>query len=257
MSVTLGAFAALAAPPVADPTFASYQQRPGAQVPMTVPFRNSDDRVLNLAEIAHGMPMILVPAYYNCTSLCGLVRASLFGALRRSAGGSIGDYAVAVFSIDPRESSEAARKAKLKDQQSFGPIGGAPPYYLTGNAQNIRAVTDAIGFHYQRDPITGQFLHPAGLVVLTAKGVVSSYLQGVGYTPVEIRAGLQRAEAGRLSPVVVPLLLLCFHFDESTGRYSLEIMKVIRLAGGLTVLTIVGVVALMFRRERKDAVLRS
>ena len=47
-----------------------------------------------------------------------------------------------------------------------------------------------------------------------------------------------------------PLLLLCFHFDETTGRYSLEVMKVLRLAGFVTVLTLLGVLALMFRRER-------
>jgi protein SCO1/2 len=45
-------------------------------------------------------------------------------------------------------------------------------------------------------------------------------------------------------------LLICFHFDPTTGRYSLEILKVLRLAGVLTVLTIAGVVFLLLRRER-------
>jgi len=52
----------------------------------------------------------------------------------------------------------------------------------------------------------------------------------VGYTPVAVRAAVQRAETGTIAAVGQPLLLVCFHFDPSTGRYTLEILKVLRLA---------------------------
>ena len=38
----------------------------------------------------------------------------------------------------------------------------------------------------------------------------------------------------------LPVLLLCFHFDPTTGRYTLAIMKVLQLAGLMTVLTVAG-----------------
>ena len=139
--------------------------------------------------------------------------------------------------------------ARSHDQPAIDALRRVTPHYLTGVAGNIRAVTEAVGFRYQRDPATGQFLHPAGVVFLTARGTVSNYLLGVGYTPAQVRSAIQRAQAGVLAQVGAPLLLLCFHFDETTGRYSLEVMKVLRLAGFVTVLTLLGVLALMFRRE--------
>ena len=85
---------------------------------------------------------------------------------------------------------------------------------------------------------------------MSAQGVVSNYLLGVGYTPVEVRSALHSAGVGRIAAAAAPLLLICFHFDPTTGRYSLQILKVLRLAGILTVLTIALVVFLLFRRER-------
>jgi protein SCO1 len=226
----------------------AYHERPGNPVPMTLPFRDADDRTRSLADIAQGRPLILVPAYYDCVSLCGLVRSSLYGALAGLA--DTGHYALAILSIDPNETGDSARMARSHDQHAIDALRGVRPHYLTGVAGNIRAVTDAVGFRYQRDPASGQFLHPAGVVFLTARGTVSNYLLGVGYTPAQVRSALQRAQAGLLAQVSAPLLLLCFHFDETTGRYSLEVMKVLRLAGFVTVLTLLGVLALMFRRER-------
>ena len=169
---------------------------------MTLPFRDADNRIRSLADIAHGRPLILVPAYYDCTSLCGLVRSSLYGALQGVA--DTGEYALAILSIDPHETSDTARMARSHDQHAIDAIHGLSPHYLTGAAANIRAVTDAVGFRYRRDPATGQFLHPAGVVFLTARGTVSNYLLGVGYTPAQLRSALRRAQAGLLAQVRRP-----------------------------------------------------
>jgi protein SCO1/2 len=244
---TLSTSAAFATPTI-DSAQLAYRERPGNPVPMTLPFRDADDRVKSLADIAQGRPLILVPAYYDCTSLCGLVRSSLYGALAALA--DTGNYALVILSIDPEETAASARMAQSHDQHALNAVHGLQPHYLTGAAANIQAVTDAVGFHDRRDPATGQFMHPAGVVFLTSRGTVSNYLLGVGYTPAQVRSALQRAQAGLLAQVGAPLLLLCFHFDETTGRYSLEVMKVLRLAGYLTVLTLLGVMVLMFRRER-------
>ena len=247
LSGTLGA-SVVRAKPTLDSTDLAYHERPGNPVPMKLPFRDADGRVRSLADIAQGRPLILVPAYYDCTSLCGLVRSSLYAALASLTDS--GHYALAIVSIDPTETRDSARMAQSHDQHAIDGLHGLQPHYLTGTAPNIQAVTDAVGFRDRRDPATGQFLHPAGVVFLTSQGTVSNYLLGVGYTPAQVRSALQRAQAGLLAQVGTPLLLLCFHFDEATGRYSLEVMKVLRLAGYLTVLTLLGVMVLMFRRDR-------
>jgi protein SCO1/2 len=82
---------------------------------------------------------------------------------------------------------------------------------------------------------------------------VSSYLLGVGYEPGDVRLGVTRANLGSVAAAALPVLLLCFHFDPQTGRYTLAIMKLLRLAGLITVVTIAATLFLAFRREKGRA----
>lgn len=229
----------------------AYEERPGARVPMDLTFQDSEGHPRALGTALRGVPLILVPAYFNCPNLCGVVRASLFGALSGAGLAAGRDYTLAVLSIDPAETLTDASRAKSHDLAAF-PLPGSPDEvtYLIGTLEHIRAVTDSVGFRARRAGPSGQFIHPAGIVFLTPQGIVSSYLLGVGYTPAQVRSAVERAGAGELAAKASPLLLLCFHFDETTGRYSLEVLKLIRLAAVLTVLTIAAVVFLLMRGER-------
>jgi len=234
-----------------DPARFAYQERPGAPLPIDLLFRDSDGRAVRLGDLAQGVPLILVPAYLRCPNLCGVVRASLLGALQHADLHAGRDYVLAVLSIDPTETSAEASAAKASDLSAFDRERTQLYWhYLTGTAANITAVTNAVGFRNRFDPKSQEFIHPTGIVFVTATGVVSNYLLGVGYTPVDVRSALRSADLGRIAAAAAPLLLICFHFDPTTGRYSLEILKVLRLAGVLTVLTILGTVFLLYRRER-------
>ncbi len=237
--------------PAFDPSRFSYSERPGTQLPAQILFRDSEERPASLADLARDRPLILVPAYFHCANLCGVVRASLLRALQRTELQAGRDYILAVVSIDPQESSADAREAKMADLAAFGSAGAERDWhYLTGSSQNIEALTDAIGFRHRFDPESRQFIHPTGIVLVTAGGVVSNYLLGVGYTPTDLRSAVRQAGSGRLAAAASSLLLICFHFDPTTGRYSLEILKLFRLAALLTVLTLAVMLFLLFRRER-------
>jgi protein SCO1/2 len=237
-----------ASPP--DPSLYAFQERPGVEIPTPSIFSDADGRTVHLSELSHGLPLIVVLAYFHCSSLCGVVRSSLFAALHAAQLKAGRDYALAVVSIDPHEMSDSARAAKATDLAAFGPLGADEfVHYLTGSASDIRALTESVGFRDRFDPDSNQFVHPAGLVFLTSGGRVSNYLLGVGYTPSAVRSAVQRAGAGGIATAGSPLLLICFQFDPTTGRYSLEIMKVLRLAAILAVLTVAGMVFLLYRRE--------
>lgn len=253
--LALSAPPAGASPPL-DPALASslaYHERPGVQVPLQLTFRDADNEIRSLAQELHGLPVILIPAYFACPNLCSVVRASLFEALRSNGLRAGRDYSLIVLSIDPKETNVDARRALARDRGAFDlPGAGADWHYLTGSSDSIHAVADAVGFRALQDARSSQYLHPAGLVFLTPQGVVSNYLLGVGYTPVQVRAAVERAGAGRIAAAASPILLLCFHFDATTGRYSLEIMKLIRLGGVLTVLTL-GAMLWLLRRRPPEA----
>ena len=113
---------------------------------------------------------------------------------------------------------------------------------------SYRRSATSIGFRDRPDLETKQFVHPAGIVFVTSNGIISSYLLGVGYKPLDVRSAILRAGAGKIADGGVPVLLLCFHFNPTTGRYTLEIMKLLRLAAFLTVVTIAATVCFLLRR---------
>ena len=206
---------------------------------------------MHLDALSHGTPLILVLGYFHCPNLCGLAREDLFRALGFTGLQAGRDYALAVLSIDPSETMADARAARIQDLSAYGlPASEGSWHYLTGSATEIQAVADAVGFRDRLDQKTKQFVHPAGLVFVTSAGTISSYLLGVGYTPSDISSAVHVASVGGIAAAVSPVLLLCFHFDPSTGRYTLEIMKLLRLAAAMTTVVIAGTLFLLFRRER-------
>jgi len=164
------------------------------------------------------------------------------------------DYSLVALSIDPSETSADATAAKADDLRRYDATGAEQNWhFLTGTADAVQAVAGAVGFHDRFDPELKQFMHPVGIVFATPAGVVSSYLLGVGYRPADVRLGVTRAEWGSVAAAALPVLLLCYHYDSATGRYTLAIMKLLRLAAGLTVFTIAVTLFLAFRRDRGRA----
>jgi protein SCO1/2 len=182
--------------------------------------------------------------------LCGLVRGTLLSTIGATSLVAGQDYTLAAVSIDPGETAVDARKAKAADLAAF-PLPGAVGawYYLTGGQNAIAALTDAAGYEGRFDAALKQFIHPTGLVIVTPSGKVSSYLLGLGYHPGDLRVALSQASQGTIRAAAVPVLLLCFHYDTTTGRYTLSVLKLVKLAAVLTVVTVAGLGVLLFRRE--------
>ncbi len=242
-----GAASAVPAPAPAD--FA-YRQNLGARLPDAT-LRDESGRERRIADLLGGRPGILALGYFHCPNLCGLLRADLLHALGQTDMLAGRQYELLAVSIDPAETSGDATAAKRADFAQF-PLPGADAgwRYLTGSPRAVQAVADAVGFRDRFDAGTKQFLHPSGVVFVTPNGVVSSYLLGVGYAPNDVRLGVTRAATGSVAAAALPVLLLCFHFDPATGRYTLAVLKLLKLAAVITIVTVGGVMLLAFRRER-------
>ena len=234
-----------------DTSGIEFKQHPGAPVPLDGNFTDWNGQTTTLRQLIGGRPTVLLLGYFHCPSLCGIVRDDAFNALAGVGLDTPGEYRVIDLSIDPSEKTADAASARADDLQRF-PVPGADKgwHFLTGPAPAIAAVADAVGFRDRWDAQLQQFLHPAGMVVLTPAGAVASYALGVGYPAADLRGALLRARDGAISAAASPILLLCFHFDSSTGRYSLEVLKLLKLAGGLTVVTIAAMLFILHRHRR-------
>jgi protein SCO1 len=249
-ALLLAAGPAGAAPP--DTAGLGFEQRPGQQLPLDAAVRESDGRSSTLGQaLGRGMPAVLALGYYDCPSLCGMVRDDMLSALDTAGLKAGQDYDLVFLSIDPHETPAQAAAAKAQDLGRY-PTPGADRswHYLTAPPDAIGRIEQAAGYHSRFDAKLKQFLHPAGLVVVSPDGRVSSYLLGIGYQPGAIRVALRQAAAGTIGQLASPVLLLCFHYDPTTGRYSLAILKLLQIAGILTVLSI-GALLLLLRRKAR------
>jgi protein SCO1/2 len=241
---------ALASPP--DLGSFAYQQKPGNQVSLDATFRNRIGRTVRLGDMIAGRPTILALGYFHCPSLCGVVRDDLLDALSRSNLRAGRDYSLVIVSIDPHEQSADAAAAKREDMGRYELPGASEAWhYLTGTPDQIQLIENVVGFRAQFDPRLKQFLHPSGIVFLTGSGKVSSYLLGVGYQPGDVGLAVTRARSGGIAKAALPVLLLCFHFNPTTGRYTLAISKLLEIGCIVTVLTVGGTIVLALCKEKQ------
>jgi protein SCO1/2 len=91
-------------------------------------------------------------------------------------------------------------------------------------------------------------------MVLTPDGRVARYFYGVEYSPRDLRLGLVEASDRKIGSPVDQILLFCYHYDPSTGKYSVAIMSFLRLAGVATVVAIGAFLIVMIRRERRGEI---
>ncbi|HVX65976.1 MAG TPA: SCO family protein [Bryobacteraceae bacterium] len=229
-----------------------FDQKLNAQVPLGLLFRDESGRTLPLAAYFGKKPVVLSLAYYECPMLCTL---ALNGQLRayRALSFEIGrDFEVVTVSINPKEGPTlaAAKKASYLDKYRR-PGAERGWHFLTGTEESIQALAAAVGFHYAYDPASQQYAHATGLMVLTPEGRISRYQYGVEYSANDLREAIIGASARKVGSPVEKVLLYCFHYDPSTGKYSLAVLNLVR-AGAIA--TFVGlftfiVVASMRRRR--------
>ena len=231
-----------------------FDQNIGQQLPLDVPVRDEDGRVVRLEKYFGQRPVVLIFAYYSCPMLCAQVingLASALGVLSLEPGR---DVEIVAVSFDPRDTAATATEKKAAYLQRYArPGAAAASHFLTADQPSIDRLTKAAGFRYAWDEQTQQFAHPSGVIVLTPDGRLARYMFGIEYGPRDLRLALVEASAGRLGTAVDTLLLYCYHYDPMTGRYGFLVMRALRLAGAATVLALGAFVVVMVRRERRQA----
>ncbi|MBI4397387.1 MAG: SCO family protein, partial [Elusimicrobia bacterium] len=146
---------------------------------------------------------------------------------------------------------QAAEKKQITLQSYQRPGAESGWTFLTGGPEAIREVTAAVGFRYAYVHETKEYAHPSGAIVLTPEGRVSRYFFGLSHSPRDLRLALVEASDGKIGSPVDQLLLLCYHYDPKTGKYSLAITRLLRAAGLFTLLALGTFVAVTLRRERR------
>jgi len=228
-----------------------FDQHLGSPVPMGAALRDEDGKSVTLGELFQGRPVILSLNYYACPMLCTVSLNGLAMALNVLKFDAGKEFEVVTLSFDPKETADLAAAKKKVYLTRYQRPGAAQGWrFLTADQESIQAISKAVGFRYVWDPETQQFAHPAGVVVLTPSGQIARYIYGVEYGPNDLRLALVEAAAGKIGTPVDQFLLLCYQYDPTTGRYGAAIMRTVRIAGILTVASLLTFILTMRRREK-------
>jgi protein SCO1/2 len=272
VSLMLGAQQALSAQLASAPSAAGYKREPGMissamppvlrgigfdqnidqHVPLDTTFRDESGRTVRLGDYFGKRPVVMVFAYYDCPMLCTQVINGLSSALGIMSLKPGIDFEIVTVSFNPHDTPATATAKKAVYLERYRrPGAGDAWHFLTGDEPSIERLTNAAGFRYAWDADTKQYAHPSGVIVLTPDGRLSKYLFGIEYGPRDLRLGIVEASEGKAGTPVDSLLLYCYHYDPTTGRYGFVIMRAMRLAGAATVLLLGTFITVMVRRERR------
>jgi protein SCO1 len=229
-----------------------FDQRLNEQVPLDLPFTDDEGERVKLGKYFEGKPVILVLAYYRCPMLCTQVLNGLVQGLRDMPFTIGKEFRVVTVSFDPNETTDMAAAKKRTYLHSYGkPEAAEGWHFLTGDQQSITRLTRAVGFRYAYDATSDQFAHAAGIVILTPTGKISRYFYDVHYSGRDLRLGLVEASRNKIGSPIDQILLFCFHYDPTAGKYGATIMNFVRAGGVLTVVGLGVMFGLLLRGERE------
>jgi len=225
-------------------------QKLNQSVPLNLTFRDEHGKPVQLGQYFGRKPVILSLVYYNCPMLCTQVLNGLESSLKLIPMDIGKQFDVVTVSIDPTERPVLAEAKQALYTGLYGrPNAAQGWHFLTGDEPQIRQLANAVGFRYAYDPGSKQFAHASAIMVLTPEGKISRYFYGIQFPSRDLRLGLVEASEGKIGTPVDQVLLFCYHYDPSTGKYGLLISRLIQAAGAVTVLAIGGLILVLYRKE--------
>lgn len=214
----------------------------GEQIPLNIAFRAESGKYVYLSDLIEDRKPILVTLNYSdCPMLCstqlnGLVEG--LNGLNWSAGK---EFKIITICINPYESFQQMAQSKEKYLKEYDRADAKKGWtFLIGKEKNIKTVTDALGYRYKFDPLSKEYLHTAGIFVLTPTGKISNILYGVKYTPEHLKEVLFEAADGKIGSPMEQIIMNCVRYDPLKGSYVLQTRNLMKIGGALTVLVLFG-----------------
>lgn len=207
-------------------------------LPLDLPFRNTRGEAVTLADYVRGeRPVIFTLNYSDCPMLCSLQLTGLVAAVQGLDRQLGRDYEIVTVSLDPRETAQRAAETEARYHRELGlQPGAAAWHFLTGSQASIDSLADALGIRYAYNEKRKEYVHPAALVLSTPSGHIARYLYGIEYHPRTLSLSLVEAARGKVGSSMDRLILFCFHYDATEGRYAPMAMNIMRVGGGLSAL---------------------
>jgi len=204
----------------------------GSYIPLDVTFNDETGNKVVLRDLVK-RPTLIAFVYYKCPGICSPILTELANVTGKVDLIPGEDYNIVTISMDDQEKpSDAAdkKKAILGFTQNGFPLDAWN--FLTGDSVNIKKVTDAAGFHFER---TGKnFIHSGGFVFVTKEGKICRYIYpdvsskgGFNILPFDFKMALLETSQGKETKTMSKLIQYCFSYNPVGRTYVFNITRVL------------------------------
>ena len=233
----------------------------GNRIDLSAAFINEHGEAVTLGSlIIPGRPLIVVPAYYTCPRLCGLLLKGVTGLLSDLTLKLGTEFSVVTVSFNPEDTTERARTKAAEFRAQVTGLNGQNGvvdnwHFLIGTKENSGALMKSLGFHFKKDE--QEYSHTAAIFAITPTGAISQFFAGISFQAKDVRYGLIEASQGAIGSVIDQVFLFCFNYDHIAGKYVWAAFGVMRTGGVITLLLLSYLIYRLYKTEKSRKALGS
>ncbi len=200
-----------------------------------------------------GKPLVLALSYYSCDGACSVINRNLRETLKDVDRWQMGkDYNVLTISFDQHDTPETL--SAFIEKAGF--TDGLPSGWKMGtmrNKEDIKRLTDSMGFKFFWSPRDALFLHPNVYIMLSSKGRVTRYLYGSSINSKDMQLAITKTKGGEISAANVINFVVgaCYSYNYKDGKYTVNIPMIIAGAALVFGLGLIAVSFLIMKRRVK------
>ncbi len=195
----------------------------GAQIPLNLKFCNEKGDSVTLAQLID-KPTVLSFVYFDCPGLCSPLQHGISDVIDNCDLELGKDYKVLTISFNYKDDPIKANKKKKDFATCISKNKCIYWTYLTSDSIVINNILRSVGYKIK---VTGlDYSHPSGIVVVSPKGIITRYLYGVSFLPLDFKMAVIEAQKGQARPTISKILSYCFAYDPQGRKYKLEATKI-------------------------------
>ena len=196
-------------------------------------------------------PVILTLGYYQCPMLCNLVLNGLLESLKTMSLQVGKDFRMISVSINPKETPDLAKNKRANYLKAVNLGDNADWEFYVGEEAQVRKLADAIGFQYKYHERSKEYIHSAGIFILSPDGRLSRTLYGIAYQASDVKMSLIDAGNHKIGSLLDRVILSCFNYNPDSHTYGIYIFGIMRIGGLLTILAICVMLFFYWRSEKR------
>jgi protein SCO1/2 len=222
----------------------------GKFIPLDLKFVNEKSDTVTLGQLIN-KPTILSFVYFDCPGLCSPLLEGVGDVIQKTDLKLGKDYQVITISFNFRDNPLKAKEKKDMLTERYAKGNNDGWIFLTTDSLTIFKITDATGF--KTKAVGLDFVHPSAIIAISPQGMITRYLYGITYLPLDFKMSIYEANKEQPRPTIQKILLMCYSYDLDNQRFALDITKVSGII--IVFFLIVFIIGFLIKSKKKKQIL--